>query len=114
MIVTVSGRQSGKTTKMIQWLLDGHEIEEYPGWSRVIVCISHAEVVRISKLVRAATADWPETRRTWDLRKAIWFPTDTKGRNPGVEFGVDNAELFLSRLLGFTPTKVTMTGELDA
>ena len=36
MQVIVTGRQGGKTSAIVDWLLEGHSIAPYPGWSRVI------------------------------------------------------------------------------
>lgn len=36
MKVYVGGRGTGRTTRMISWLIDGEQTSEYPGWSRVM------------------------------------------------------------------------------
>lgn len=124
MIVHVAGRQTGKTTKMIAWLLEGHPINDYPGWSRAIVCATHEMVVHVTHEVREATRIWEGTfphHSLADLRKAIWSVEDLQYLSRGIklddfEYAVDNAEIVLARALRVyqSPTIITMTGELDA
>jgi hypothetical protein len=132
MKLIVSGRGFGKTTKMIEWLLEGHAIDHYPGWSRVIACADSRQVVHVTSLVKFRTAhehsmlsarDWDglsdtEKRRLRalnDLRKAVWGPSDLAGpglRGVGdVELGIDNLEHFLPDWLrtNYPPTIATVS-----
>lgn len=119
MKVMVTGRQGGKTSAMIQWMLNGHSINHYPYWSRVIVCPSITQVMYFSKRLREATDDLDEDERwVWDLRKAVWCVDDlvAVGKHHGIqdiEIGIDDAEMFISRLLtGQRLSFMTLTGEL--
>lgn len=39
MIVIADGRTTGRTTRLAAWLIWGHEIDTWPGWSRVLVVL---------------------------------------------------------------------------
>lgn len=120
MRVVVAGRRGGKTTRMVAWLLEGHAIDTYPGWSRAIVCANTTQVISTARMVREATKDWPESRSLWDLRKAIWSVDDLRSVMRGMklddfEYVVDNADMILMRALGANkePSTITMTGESE-
>lgn len=122
----ISSRRTGKTTKMIDWLLAGHTIESYPGWSRVIVCTSTDEVIRLNHLVRDATKHLEGTFGAFpdhvlgNICKAVWHTNDIKSGLRGsfrdqVEIGVDQADQLLEQLLGTRIAKATFThdGEVE-
>lgn len=106
---------------MIDWLLKGKPIKPYPYWSRAIVCGTQEEVVRVTGLLREATADM-EGVHVWDLRKCVWGVKDLHSvyiHHSGLllqqvpfEVAVDNLDILLAQWLGWTPALVTMTGEL--
>lgn len=120
MITTyISGRQTGKTTKLIDWLLAGEFIPDYPGWSRVIVCVSHDEVIRLTRLVRERTTDLEDKfnpRTLTDLRKAIWsiddLRTNQRGASRKFKYAVDDAERLFEYFLRSSPEVITMTGKI--
>lgn len=119
MKVMVTGRQGGKTSAMIQWMLNGYSINRYPYWSRVIVCPSITQAMHFAKRLREATEDFDENESwVWDLRKAVWCADDliAVGKQYGlrdIEIGIDDAETFISRLLtGQRLSFMTLTGEL--
>lgn len=109
----VSGRNEGKTTALIAWLLRGHPIDNYPGWSRVIVCCTTREVVRVTDEVRRATEQGYDTtdgrcgigtystneRALADLRKAVWGYADLHhnmvGASRDFEYAIDNLDLVM-------------------
>ena len=117
----VSGRQGGKTSQLIQWVMNGRSIPEYPGWSRIIVCCyGIQQVITITKRLREATAGYPENAHTWDLRKAVWSLQDLNGatgRDWGnFEIAFDDVEALLYRQLPFLGMVglglLTITGRL--
>src|SRR5689334_17704505 len=118
MIVRVGDRQTGKTTRLISWLLEGHAIESYPGWSRAIVCANRTQVLSTTQLVRRATENWEEAfdqRALTDLRKAVWSMDDLwsvmRGMKlEGFEYAIDNLEMILGKHFPGTPAIITLTG----
>lgn len=117
----LTGRQGGKTTQLIEWIMNGHAIDMYPGWSRVIVCcVGRDQVVQLTKRIREATAALPDSRATWDLRKAVWSLQDLAGAtgyNWGTfEVAFDDVEFLLRKHLPFIDGiglgLLTMTGRL--
>lgn len=103
MKVTVNGRQSGKTYALVQWVKEGVETDSYPGWSRVILTHTIDEAIRLR-------ADYDlDYRQVFSVEE---WRSARLGHLP-VEVGVDNADLFLHRLIGQRPSRVTMTGSTD-
>jgi hypothetical protein len=109
---------------LIQWLLNGHPIESYPGWSRAIVCANNTQVLHLAHAIHDATQQW---EGAWDLhtltalRKAIWSIGDLKSTMRGMklddfEYAIDNADMILAQVLGAysPPAIITMTGVIDA
>lgn len=115
MDVILGDRQTGKTTKLVEWLIQGHAIHSYPGWSRILVCANHAQVRWATDAVKEMTADWPKVRSTWDLRKAVWGLGDLNGAgirgvSREVEIAVDNLDMVVAMYLSRMPVVVSMTG----
>lgn len=132
MDVVVRDRRQGKTTTLIDWLLEGKQTQDYPGWSRVIVCVHTSMVVHTTRMLRMASDGWqlrneqllPNMRRNFqvgndlavnDLRKCVWSIDDFKHNAQGrrdFEYAVDNVELFLQRFLPpyKPPSVITVTG----
>jgi len=131
MRIVVQKRRSGKTELCIQWLLGGHPIDNYPGWSRAIVCAAGKQsVITTARRVKESTPpQQSEPKVNWKgltnheiaaVRKAIWtvreLPMCTRGVRLGdFEFVVDDADLILftteSIYAGAAgrPTFITMT-----
>ncbi|SRR5258706_1222960 len=120
MKVYVTGRQGGKTAKLIQWLLEGNPIPNYPGWSHAIVCSTHHQVINLSNRVRKDTEHLEgvlSERALIDLRKSIWSFNDLSSIQRGTfrnyEIAIDDADQILSDYFGRPPTLITMTGEIE-
>ncbi len=60
MKIAAAARRQGKTTALVAWLTQGHEIPTYPGWSRVLLVHSAKEVLRLT------TGPWAK----W--KKCVW------------------------------------------
>ena len=132
MQVIVRGRNEGKTTELIEWLLEGKQQEGYPGWSRAIVCTTptmimvcdrmikeraHAGSIRFDQMLKGANTSQAELDRIVnDIRKSVWGLRDYRFNASGMrqfEFAIDDAEMLLSEILvGRQPSVITMTGEL--
>lgn len=102
----VSGRGEGKTTALVAWLLRGRPIDNYPGWSRVIVCHDKHEVDRLKREVFAAVGKTRfspshvtlEDRGMDDLlHKTVWryaeIPMNTLGADANFEYAIDNLDI---------------------
>lgn len=96
----IGDRRSGKTTRMIQWLLNGRE-----GERRLLVVHSAQEVERLQRMLKdmGIERDNIEIINVNDLRNL---------RGKSVIVGVDNLELILSQLIPAPITRVTASGEL--
>ena len=108
-------RGLGKTTALIEWLLEGYAIPAYPGWSRVIVCLNHEQTTHVTARLRRATEEWNEQEpTTWDVRKCVWDLSDMRSGLRGVsrvvEVGFDNFDVYL-RLLGLPPLTIVTVSE---
>lgn len=118
MEVIVRGRQEGKSTELVRWLICGMPLEKYPYWSRAIVCCDQQQVKAVRRMVDLATLTWNRIERS-ALQAAVWgllqLQESTLGHNlKEVEFAIDDFDLLMSYSLRvpYTPSIVTMTGEL--
>lgn len=136
MKVLVGSRQSGRTTKLVEWLLDGKEQQGYPQWSRVILCATNNQVIWLHRFIQdeIKRLNWiveceqclPHLTNNCvkhhhhvmtQIRKAVWgfndFQTNARGRRD-FEYGIDDAEEFL--FTGFVPHKlpsvIVLEGEI--
>ena len=48
-LVYAAGRQAGKTTMALDWVKQGVRTDGYPGWTRVLVVPTHAQLDIIRK-----------------------------------------------------------------
>ena len=104
MRVIARGRQAGKTYDLIQWVKEGRETNQYPGWSRVLLCHTLAEAQRI------------RTSYDVDYRQVFAVSEWTTEYIPlrhEVQIAVDNADLVLASLLGQMPTQIAVTGSTE-
>ncbi len=97
----VKERRSGKTTRMIQWLLDGSEYEH-----RVLVVHSYTEQQRLEHILSEYDIDQSSVSVT-----TVPNLTKFRGRKD-VVLGIDNLELVMGQLLGYSVDRVTATGEM--
>lgn len=140
MKVIVGERRTGRTTKLIDWLLQGREQSHYPYWSRVIVCPTH-NMVRYttnSVLRRIGELKWdpcsamlphlhtcPDQHQSVlaDVKKAVWGLNDLMGRFRGMthggmfEYAVDDYDQMMSQVGRvaqgpFSPAIVVIEGSL--
>lgn len=49
MQVIVGDRQQGKTTRLVEWVNQGRKVNDYPGWSRIIVTVDKRRAVQMCK-----------------------------------------------------------------
>jgi hypothetical protein len=95
--VLLAQRREGRTTQLMDWLMKGHRITSYPGWSRILVCAHKRQVVELTlNAGRLAENPW---------RKCIFTLDDLESAargaiRPGtVEYAIDDAEQLLWRML---------------
>lgn len=109
----ISGpRQSGRSTALARWVLDGQRIAGYPGWSRIVIVvdIKHHEwfTKRLLPQVAetpyggAAAPDFYRMAFTWDDWHRGHF-----NRN-GLEVAVDDLDRLLRERLRLTPALVSV------
>jgi hypothetical protein len=111
----LGGRQEGKTTRLIEWLLQGESIEPWPGWSRVLVVTTAALIDPIKDNFKAADQQLRDDGCVGGLGKVVLSVGDyaiTRLRLSDVEVAVDNAEDLIAQQLGFRPDVVSMTAKL--
>jgi hypothetical protein len=97
-------RQAGKTHEAVQWVLAGEQTDSYPNWSRVLLCHSIEESIRIR-------SSFPEL----DYRQVFSYEEWRKARlgNKPVEVAVDNADILIERVVGQRASVVTISGETE-
>lgn len=118
MIVVAATRAGGRTTALATWLLDGHRVSGWPGWSRVLVLASARRCQQIiDELPEIQTA--LRERGTPGFGKlaisqAELYQLATKGRgriDPEVTFALDDADhLIASACGGITPALISVEG----
>jgi hypothetical protein len=136
MLVIVGDRRQGKTTHLLQWMLKGKQLDDYPGWSRALVCHSHVEVVRVTgilrhfvagqigqgwypELVEAPQMDKQFDRALADLHKAVWSVEELEGvfrhlaPSADFEYAIDNIDFMFNGNYR-RPSFIAITGELYA
>jgi hypothetical protein len=111
MNVIVGGRQSGKTSKLLQWASEQPE-----GTGRVI--ISHSLRASMDLLRRARDAgynveSWQFVSVSEVRDKGIGFMAGVRINRRHIEFGLDNLDLVLTDLIGAPLTTVTMTAKAE-
>lgn len=108
--VLVTGRWEGKTWALMGWLLEGELVPAWPHWSRGVIV---ADDRRADWLTRSLHAIRECLRNEGvDMRSLLTTPEQVQLREPmhDTEFAVDDAELVLSRYLGCTLARLTVTG----
>lgn len=113
--VLVLDRQQGKTTWAIRWLMGGHKVDGWPGWSRVLVVMTANEARRIlidypdeqGKLHAMGNGGLGKLVITLDEARHALSVAD-----PQVEVAFDNADLLVERALGRRPALVTYNAAL--
>jgi hypothetical protein len=109
----LAGRREGKTTQLIEWLLQGESIEPWPGWSRVLIVTTAKLIDPIRDNFRAADQQLRDRGCVGGLGKVVLsvgsYPLH-RLRLSDVEVAVDNAEDLITQQLGFRPDVVSMTG----
>lgn len=98
----IGGRRSGKTTRMIQWLLNGPA-----GENRILVTHSPSEAARIREILKEMGIERN------DIEVIDFASTVDRLRGKSAVVGIDNLEMLLANFLGANRvTRVAATGEL--
>lgn len=114
--IHVGGRASGKTQKMVEWLLAGEMTSSPPYWSRVIISMNDASARNVRSRLHGmgyvgGKNGGPDPRLVVLVSQDQVHP-QVRGIHPTTEVAWE--DLDLSRLIshgpGF-PTVVTLTGE---
>jgi len=118
MQVIVGERRTGRTTKLIDWLLQGREQNSYPYWSRVIVCPTHQMVrhTTYAVLKRIEEVKWNLCEQMLphvhgdtdhhqavltDVKKAVWGLNDLMSNIMGsrpFEYAVDDYDMMMNQV----------------
>jgi hypothetical protein len=134
----IGERGSGRTTKLIKWLLEGKEQANYPGWSRVIVCASshrmvmttnvmvtdyirkHVNFHSCDRMLPHTAAECPQVQERFvnNVRKAVWGMSDYFANESGTrqfEFAIDDMEYVWERGARILrrPTLITLEGKVN-
>lgn len=102
--IDVSERQSGRTSRMIAWLLAAPE-----GEHRVLVCHSHEEAMRQlreSRVERLGLESWQFVGPP-PFGAGAWSGV-VRGRGERVVLGVDNLDLLLPGMFGCSVGRVSL------
>lgn len=123
--VIVGERQRGRTTALCRWLMQGKAIDHAPGWSRVIVIYDQAAKAHTIRRLREVATEWSnreEGRTVFNRAHELVMVCNGVDEMPvlmgmpDVQYGVDDLELLLWRLLAQRlgsprlPEAVTITG----
>jgi len=105
----ITGRQNGKTHRLIEWVKQGRPVDYYPGWDRVILTSSKLEADDIFRRYPELDSHQVYPLNTWSNRFVAG------GIQGPVTLGIDNVEYFLNRMLYNTAysriAMITGTGE---
>lgn len=104
----IKGRQEGKTTALMEWVMGGHKIHRYPGWSRIAIVIDMS-------MYEFVKGQWWGRMEDFSHRVFLWdeFSGNQNFWGSGTEVRIDNLDLLLMRIIpGVKVTGFTMTGEL--
>jgi hypothetical protein len=115
LLALLAERQEGKTTQLIDWLLDGETIDKWPSWSRVLIVPNPRQMEDIVSRFRAADQELRDKGCPGGLGKVILTAGGyalTRLRLADVEVAVDNAEMLIEQQLGLRPDLVSMTGSV--
>lgn len=117
MQVILGDRQSGKTTTLLDWLVQGRPRPSWPNWDRVIVT---ADARRARQIVERLGQ--PYQVRLRDQGGPFLAKLILAGENDyqvlrrlhlhDVAVGLDDAEEWFLARFGVVPTVVAMTGQL--
>lgn len=108
----IADRQQGKSTALVTWLLGGHRVWGWPGWSRVLV-VAHGQRAAeyIERMPQLQHELWG--KRTGGLGKLVITVEEMRGLrglDPTVEFALDDVEALLARLLPMPVAVLSATG----
>jgi len=106
--VMAQDRQQGKTSALVDWLLDGHVVDGWPGWSRVIVFVDAKRQMDVTRthnhrvvgLVPGGLGKVGVTVSEWARFQ--------HGLARGIEWALDDADAFIAERMGM-PNVMTMT-----
>lgn len=108
-------RQGGKTTQLIEWLLNGEPINAWPSWSRVLIMPEKQQVTDLVRRFQVADQTLRDKGCIGGLAKVALAVGDyalTRLRLADVEVAVDNADHLVEQVLGLKPDMVSMTGSV--
>lgn len=117
--VIARDRGDGKTTALVGWLLDGHRIDGWPGWSRLLVVADGQRVQAIHNgyafpeqdhALRAAGCEGGLGKVVVTLAEAV--SVSRRGLARDVEWALDDVETVLADVFGVfgLPAVLTVTG----
>lgn len=107
----IGSRQTGKTTRLLEWLAEGEETSRYPGWSRILIVTSIPRVLRLRGIIRATDPPLLED----DAHRIYHLEDWQTGMNldPSVEVAIDDLDEFLSLRIVGRLAMASMTGRVE-
>ena len=107
MEILFTGRQEGKTTRLMNWVNDGERIEGYPGWSRVAIVPNRARHNDIKRMYWNELEDFDHRVYTLLEIQQGHFP------NRDTSYRLDDLDEFLTIFFpGIWVSGFTITGSL--
>lgn len=104
MRVVVGGRQAGKTHRLVEWVREGQRIEQWPGYSRVLLAIDVREALRLRD---EYNLDPRQITSVEDWRTRAGHVLDHQ-----VEVAIDNLDIWLENMLRQRIAVVSATGTM--
>lgn len=108
-------RQEGKTTQLIEWLVNGEPLDVWPSWSRVLIVPTPEQMSDIVHRFQVADQTLRGKGCPGGLGKVVLTVGSyqlTRLRLADVEVAVDNADHLIEQALGLRPDLVSMTGSV--
>jgi len=104
----IGGRMSGKTDSMLEWLTEAPE-----GEHRVIVSVSSARAMRLLSEARARELEVESWQFVGidEVKHRTWSGV-IAGRGGHIVLGLDDLDMMLYQLFGWTVGRVSATGDL--
>jgi hypothetical protein len=114
--VFLADHLKGKTTQLVQWLLQGEPRASWPSWSRVLLVATVRDVHNVVAQHQEAnqvlrTKDGPALSKIVLCAERDAYAVHTRLRLQDVEVALDDADRWLRAQLGFMPALMSMTAK---
>lgn len=116
MKIVVGDRGTGRSTRLVKWLLEGRQTQKYfsvSGWSRVILVTSQDEVRFVRNLIarEIVSSGHPELAGILNYAVQVISQDFFRGKDPDLESAIDDVDRAITVLTGgWLPSVMSVTG----